>query len=117
LVDLLETQHVAAHPSTFPLSPLGPLSFLLSVARTPVVRPGPWRHGATTACDVGGVRSGSNPVRRRGGRQPACSGGDNLRTTSSIQSLFKPTGTTIDSMKSSRSTSASTSLVWVDRCA
>ena len=38
LVDLLETQHVVAHPSTFPLSPLGPLSFLLSVARTPVVR-------------------------------------------------------------------------------
>ena len=38
LVDLLEIQHVVAHPSTFPFSPLGPLSFPLSVARTPAVR-------------------------------------------------------------------------------
>src|ERR1700722_20338603 len=36
LLDLLETQHVAAHPS--PSSPLGLLSFRPSVAQTPVVR-------------------------------------------------------------------------------
>ncbi len=37
LVDLLETQHVVAHPATFPLGPIGP-SFRLSITRTPLVR-------------------------------------------------------------------------------